>query len=122
MAAEIRYGSHVGLSHGRRVTDDAFWLANSPWGEQRPIDAIGAKDVKNALAGANEIIGDDPPMTAPPNRFRAHNDRALLVPQVAKRSQTVVEPFGQRIVGVIAKARVFPEQVRRGLDPARPVS
>ena len=67
--------------------------------------------MENAFARANEIIGDDPPVTAPPNRFRTHDDRALLVPQVAERDQTVVELLGQCVVGVVPKARVFPEQV-----------
>lgn len=106
----------------RRIDNRAVWLPNGTWREQREIDAIRAKDVVDALSGANEIIGDDPPVTAPPNRFRAHDGRALLMPQVAELSQTVVELLGQGVVGVVAKARVFPEQVGRGLDPARPVS
>jgi hypothetical protein len=40
--------------------------------EQCPINAI-VENVKDALSGANEIIGDDPPMTAPPNRFCTHD-------------------------------------------------
>jgi hypothetical protein len=97
-------------------------MANGAWREQRPVDVIGAQDVEDALSGANEIVGDDPSVTTPPNRFCAHNSNALLMPQVTERGQTVVELLGQGVVGVVPKARVFPEQVGRGLDPARSIA
>jgi hypothetical protein len=47
-------------------------MPDGAWREHRPINAI-AKNVEDALSGANEIIGDDPPMTAPPDRFCTHD-------------------------------------------------
>ena len=55
------------------VDNGAVGAWDGAWREQRPINAI-AENVEHGLSGANEIIGDDSTMTAPPDRFGAHND------------------------------------------------
>jgi hypothetical protein len=55
-----------------RIDNGAVRLTNATGREECPIDAVRAKDMENPLSGANEIIGDDPPVTAPPDGFRAH--------------------------------------------------
>ena len=40
-----------------------------------PIDVILSKYVEHRLVRGDQVVGNDPPVTSPPNRFRAH-DRA----------------------------------------------
>src|SRR5262245_32156464 len=43
----------------------------------RRFDVAGTKDMKHALAGSDQVVGDDAPMAAPPESFRAHDSAAL---------------------------------------------
>lgn len=64
----------------------------------------------------------DPPMAAPPQRFRAH-DRAMPQPaQVAEPRKAGVEGRAHRIVGVIVEALVLPERINAQCHVALPAA
>lgn len=76
-------------------------------GEFRGFDFIAVHQMKNGLAAADEIVGDDPPVTAPPQRFRAHDGTSSLPAQGHEHVQTAEKLRRERIIGVVVKALVI---------------
>src|SRR6266536_2631105 len=77
----------------------------------RGLDLSRAQNVEHGLARRNQIIGNDAPMTAPPNSFGAHDCDALVLAASSQPLQSGSERFGPGIIGVIAKAVVLPKVV-----------
>lgn len=53
--------------------DKAISCRHRRLGQRRRLDARGPHQMKDIPAGMQEIIGDDPSMTAPPNRLGTHD-------------------------------------------------
>ena len=56
----------VPLGSGRRI-DEHGTLGLRHFGQRRRFDAAESHQMKDAPAIMEEVIGDDPPMTAPPD-------------------------------------------------------
>src|SRR5688572_30317135 len=54
----------------------------------RLLDVIASENVKYGLAGANQIICNDPSMASPPHGLRAHDCGLRPMPQLAQPGQT----------------------------------
>ena len=61
-------------------------------------------DVHHLYAPCFKVIGNQRPMTTPPDRFRAH-DRSWtgVGSAIEKMLNTIVERFGLHVVGITAK-------------------
>jgi len=69
-------------------------------------------DVEGYIAGGDQVVGDDPPVTPPPQSFRTHDRAALGVAQFAQLVEPNVKVLAHGVVGVVVKALVLPERVR----------
>lgn len=67
--------------------------------------ALG-QDVGDGDAAGEQMIGDDPAMAAPPHRLGAHDRDRPGQPE--QPGQAGAELGGERVVGVVAEARVVP--------------
>jgi hypothetical protein len=72
-----------------------------------------SKDVHHALAFAEQVIGDDAPMAAPPDGLGAHDRAAVLAAQFSQLRKACGERLRQGIVGIVPKAPHPPIGVRR---------
>ena len=92
-------------------------------GHDRFLDPVPAHQVEDLFAPVDEMVRNDPAVTAPPDRFRAH-DRATLAPaRLDEGIESAPEGLGECMVGVIVEALVGPEGVERdrrfGRTPAQ---
>jgi len=83
------------------------------------VDMRRPEDVHNALPGGEEIVGDDPPMAAPPDGLSAHYCASAPSASVSESRETRGERRRQRVVRIIAKAAHSPISVGRRLRAAR---
>src|SRR5699024_1189053 len=72
---------------------------------------VGAHDVFDAMAGGQQIVGDDAPVTSPPDCFRAHDCGAILSCGLGQVSKRVVKCCCQCVVGVVVEATILPPGV-----------
>jgi len=61
-----------------------------------------------------EVIGDDPPMTAPPDSFRTHDRAPSPLTPVQQPRQADVKLGGQRVIGIVVETLVRPEAIDLG--------
>src|SRR5690242_19904782 len=52
------------------------------------LDLARSKNMKDALAGRQEIVGNDTSMTTPPHALRAHDRASPRVPEFAKMRES----------------------------------
>ena len=64
------------------------------------------EDVEHRLAGGDQVVRDDASMTAPPERFGAHNRAPLRVTQSAELGEFRSELSAHGVIGTIVKALV----------------
>jgi hypothetical protein len=88
-------------------------------GHVRFVHVARPENVKHALAGRDEVVGDDPSVTAPPNSFRAHDSAAPRVPELAQMQEPITKMIAQGVVGIVVKTVVVPERVELGRHFAR---
>lgn len=70
------------------------------------------KNVNDFNAACLQIIGNQRPMTTPPNGFRAHDGgRPVRVGQVEKPGDPVTKFFRLHVIGIAAKGCVTPRGV-----------
>src|SRR5690349_439425 len=67
----------------------------------RLLDLTGPENVKDGLAGGDQVVGDDPPVTPPPQSFRTHDRAALGVAQFAQLVEPNVKVLAHGVVGVV---------------------
>src|SRR5262249_42674878 len=89
-------------------------------GHPRRLDAILAENVEHGLAGGDQIVRNDAPVTSPPHRLRAHDRAAPFMPERAQPREPTMERWGQRVVGIVVKALVLPECIHVGWNVLRP--
>ena len=59
-----------------RIDDCLIGLDEGAGGQASWFHAIGCHEVKHGFAARDQVVGDNPPMTAPPHSFRAHDGAA----------------------------------------------
>src|ERR1700720_3379852 len=72
-----------------------------------------------SLAGRQEIVRDDPPVAAPPDRLGAHDRAAPLTAERPQPREAGAERLAQLIVGENVEALHAPERVDLGADVLR---
>src|SRR6185312_8479875 len=73
-----------------------------------------SENVKHAFAGRQQVVGDDPPVTAPPHRLRAYERAAARVREFAKMREAIAIFVAQGIVGIVVKTVILPEAIEPG--------
>ena len=80
---------------------------------------VRSQNMKYALAGCQQVVGDDSSVTAPPQGFRAHDCAVAFVSELAQKRETLKELVAKGVVSIIVKTRIFPERVELGRHLAR---
>lgn len=101
----------ISLRTLRPWIDDAIASGPRRRIESRRFHPAGSHQMKDGPAMNYKIVGYDPPVTTPPDGFRAHDGaqafRTFLHQFGERRSKTP----GQRVVCVIMKALILPKGV-----------
>ena len=71
------------------------------------------------LACGKEVIGDDPAVAPPPNRFGAHDHTSLLTVSFPEPGQADSEGGCQGVIRIVPKAAYSPIGIGRGLSAPR---
>ena len=85
--------------------------------QARQIDIRFSENMHHLLACGQKIVGDDPAVATPPDRFGAHDDASLLRAAFPQPRQTGSEWRRQGIVCVVAKAAHSPIGIGGGPSP-----
>jgi beta-lactamase class C len=94
-----------------RISQDPSGLGPRGDRQRGPIGVAGGQDVKHRLACRDQIVRDDPAVTAPPHRFRAHDRAGLRVTELAQPAQPGAERLAHGVVRIMVKAGVLPERI-----------
>src|SRR5947209_19162810 len=73
------------------IEQPAVHLQSRRFGHLRLVDMARSQDVKHALSGRKEIVGNDAPVTAPPHRLRAHDGAALRMACLAQAREPLMK-------------------------------
>ena len=84
----------------------------------RGLNMSMTENVKYDLAGRQQVVGDDPSMAPPPQRFRACDGATPCTPDFAQVIKTCAKAVAHRVVGVIVEAFVLPERIDVGRQSA----
>ena len=82
------------------------------------LDLRRSEDVHHLLAGGEEVVGDDAPVAAPPDGFRAHDRAPVLTTLLSELCQARGEWLRQSVIGIVPEASPPPICVGRGLGEA----
>src|SRR5665213_3009273 len=83
----------------------------SRFGQGCLYDLARSKDVKDLFTSCQQVIGNDPAMTPPPNCLRTHHDAVTHAAELTQPGQARLKAGAHRVVGVVVKALIFPEAV-----------
>ena len=72
------------------------------------MDLARPENVDHQLSGRDQIVGNDPAMTSPPECLSAHDCTRFFITQFAQFAYPRFELIAQRIVRVVVKALVLP--------------
>jgi len=78
-----------------------------------------SQNVVHLLGGGQKVVGNDPAVAAPPDRFSAHDHAAMLAAAFPEPGQAGREGGCQGVVRIVPKAAHSPIGVGRGLGAAR---
>lgn len=73
------------------------------------LDLVGIHQMIDLLTAGKQIIGNDTPMTAPPDGFRAHQHTALLATLLDKLIQSSLKICRECVISVILETLILPE-------------
>ena len=96
-----------------RIDDPAVAAYDGTRRQACLVDMRCSKDVHHALAFAEQVIGDDAPMAAPPDGLSARDRAPMLAAQFSQLRKACGERLRQGIVGIVPKAPHPPIDVRR---------
>ena len=95
-------------------------VANDGTGRQaRLIDMRFSENVLHLFARGEKVVGNDPAVAAPPDRFSAHDRAAVLTASFPEPGQAGGEGGRQGVVRIVPKAAHPPICVGRKLSGAR---
>ena len=77
------------------------------------------ENVLHLLTRGEKVVGDDPAVTAPPDRFRAHDHALMLATSLPELDKTGGEGGCQGVVRIVPKAPHSPIGIGRGFGAAR---
>src|SRR5690242_4488428 len=100
----------------------AVGLRSRRGGHLRLLHMPWAEDVKYVLARRKQVVGNNPSVTAPPNRFRAHDGTSPCAPEFAQMREPVGKLVAECIICVVVKTIVFPKRVELARHLARPAA
>ena len=98
----------VGAAYHRRDG-----VADRTGRERRLDDLARSHDVLDARPAGQQVIGDDPAMTAPPHGLGAHDRAPISAREGAQRVKAGAEFAGLGVVGVIPERGDAPVQIER---------
>lgn len=78
------------------------------------------ENMHHLLASGQKVVGDDPAVAAPPDRFGAHDHASSLRATLPEPRQAGSEWRRQGVVCVVAKAAHPPKAIGRGPSAVRP--
>src|SRR4051812_29506 len=91
-----------------------MWLGN--FRQSCAYDLARSHDVKHLFTGCQEVIGNDPAMTPPPNRLCAHHGAMTHAAELTQSGQPRLKVGAHRVISVVVKALIFPEAIDTGCD------
>ena len=91
-----------------RVDDASTHRSWAPGVRLRGLDTLVAHQVEDVAATGEEIVGDDPPMAAPPDGLGAHDRGSALTGEAHKLVEAGGELVREGVIGVIVEALVLP--------------
>jgi hypothetical protein len=97
----------------RWIGKNAAAVATCGIGHQGFLDLPRPHDVEHALSRREQIIGNDPPMASPPNALRAHDGAVAPARERPQAIEPALERLARGVVGIVVKALVLPERIRR---------
>ena|SRR4029079_941800 len=65
--------------------------------------------MKHDFAFRDEVVGDDPSMTAPPHRLCAHDGTTLAAAKLYQMGKTIMERLAHGVISVVVKTVVCPK-------------
>src|SRR3546814_18824115 len=68
------------------------------------------------MAVQQQVVGDDPSMTAPPDGLRAHQGQAAVTAEFHQPAERLPKLFAERVVRVVVEAAHPPEGVQALID------
>ncbi len=77
------------------------------------------ENVHHLLACGEKVVGNDPAVAAPPDRFSAHDHAPVLATSFPEPGQAGGEGGCQCVVRIVPKAAHSPISIQRGLSAAR---
>ncbi len=95
----------------RRIGHDSVWARLGSARHLRLVYVARPKDMKYGLSCGDQVVRDNSPMAAPPDRLGTHDGASPRPPAFAQGSQAGLEGFGHGVVGIVVKALVLPECV-----------
>src|SRR5690606_36081786 len=98
-SSDTSHGEPAALS-SRGVLDSPGFSHYGAFGELGRMPAPLAHEVEDLLALRQQVIGDYPSVTAPPDRFRAHHGRAQIPSMLAQALKADAEVVRESVVGV----------------------
>lgn len=100
---------------GNRI-DQRSILANDRARRQpRLIEMRFSQDMEDTCTFSEEIVGDDPSMAAPPDRFSAHDGAPALGSKISQPGEPLGERIGQGVVRIVPKTPHLPKPIHRGI-------
>ena len=78
------------------------------------------ENVHHLLVRSEKVVGNDPAVAAPPDRFGAHDHAPVLTASFPEPRQAGGEGGRQGVVRIVPKAAHPPIGIGRGLSAARP--
>jgi hypothetical protein len=105
--------SDGGIDHRPIVANDCAGC------QARHIDMRFPENVHHLLACGEKVVGNDPAVAAPPDRFSAHDHAPVLTASFPEPGQAGGEGGCQGVVRIVSKAAHSPIGVGRGFSAAR---
>jgi len=102
------------------INDRSIIGHDSAWRQAGLLDMTGPKDMHDAFAFCEQVIGNDAAVAPPPDGFRAHDCAAMPAAELSQLRQAFGERLGQRIVGVVAKTTYAPIAIGGRFRTTRP--
>lgn len=75
--------------------------------------------MKDAFAGDEQVVGNDPTVTPPPHGLSTHHSAALDAAQFPQPGEAELEAGAHRVICIIVKALIFPEGIDAGRNILR---
>ncbi len=100
----------AGACHSR-VGDEVGWLNRCAFRQMGGFYPVMSHQVQNGFTVYQQVVGNDAPVTAPPDGLGTHDGTSVFPTQCDQFAKAIMERVGKRVIGKIVKALVLPETV-----------